>query len=292
MVICQFISLLRTMPQIYRNQCYRNGPCLHGDAVEVSREKEWDYYDERARSHVYLECRLHQKFYSQTVHDAEEEEQYLSGMASPMREHGDLQLADSDGTWFTRSDDPESYLWPTWPDEEADSLDEKLRGGEVRTCGLCDVICDIRDDERYLLEDGSCPFPDPEPQQDYWKVEDYDRPCQDFLHPLLLQDLQAINRRRARIAKAHIWRYLREPKWMHALVNSGQKMIDVWRRNYQPATFYFNSFESVWLYIKNLPPEVKENKHLLRRIRDNLELSSSFVENLAKGEWSRECSTK
>jgi hypothetical protein len=34
-----------------------------------------------------------------------------------------------------------------------------------------------------------------------------------------------------------------------------------------------------------LPPEMKENQHLLRRIRDNLEYSPSYEQNLAKGEW-------
>ena len=253
----------------------------------MTKDQDWDYYDKSIRSYIYLDCRLKQKYYSQSVREAEDEEQYQTGMLSSMREHGDLQLHDTDGIWFTRSEDPEFYLWPTFPSEDADSLDERVVPSDVRTCNLCDLICQIRDDNRYLLDDGSCPYADAvsKPQLIYLKVQDYDRPCQDFLHPLLLQDIKTINKRRARIAKARIWKHLQEPRWMHTLINSGQRISDVWKRNYTPVTFYFNSFASVWLYIKNLPPDVKHNRHLLRRVRENLELSPSFHACLRQGAW-------
>ena len=41
----------------------------------------------------------------------------------------------------------------------------------------------------------------------------------------------------------------------------------------------------MWLYVKNLPEEMRRNKHLLKRIRDNLELSPSYKECLERGEW-------
>jgi len=272
------------MPQIYKNQCYRNGPCLHGTPVQVSRESDWDYYDKATRSFIYLDCRLKQKHYTQSVAEAEAEEQYLSGMSSPMREHGDLQLSDTDGVWFTNSNDPENYLWPTLPGEEDEDLEERV-ADEPRTCNSCDIICDIRNDKRYLNEDGSCPYPDPSPSLKYWKVEDADRPCQDFLHPLLLHDIEAINRRKRRATKAKLWGYLKQKKWRDLRINKGERMIDIWKRNFQPVNFYYRSFETVWLYVKNLPDEMRRNKHLLKRIRENLEYSPSFKENLEKGDW-------
>jgi hypothetical protein len=272
------------MPQIYKNQCYRKGPCLHGTPKRVSRADDWDYYDKGSKSYIYLECRLQKKHYSQSNLEAEVEEQYLSGLSSQQREHPDLQLADTDGTWFTNSNEPENYIWPTWPGQD-DS--ESIEGvvDDYRSCKSCDIICDIRNDKRYLNDDGSCPYPDPAPQLKYWKVEDNDQPCQDFLHPLLLQDIPAINRRRRRMAKSKLWGYLKQKKWRDLRITKGERMIDIWKRNYQPVTFYFKSFETIWLYIKNLPPEMKENQHLLRRIRDNLEYSPSYEQNLAKGEW-------
>ena len=257
---------------ILTNQCYRKGPCLHGTPVQVSRDDKWDYYDKVSKSYILLECRLNQKYYTLSILETEEAEKYQSGMGTPTFEHRDLQLADTNGVWFTRSDDPEQYRWPA-------------QAEEGKKCNICDIVCDIRDMGKYMLEDGSCPYNDVMPEPVYSKVEEYDRPCQDFLHPLLLQDIKAINQRRKRAAKSKLWGYLKEKKWRDALIDKGDRMIGVWHRNYKPVTFYFSSFESVWLYIKNLPPEMKRNKHLLKRIRENLEYSPSFKENLGKGEW-------
>ena len=206
--------------------------------------------------------------------EIEEAEKYQSALGTESFEHPDLQLHDTNGVWFTRSDDPELYRWPS-------------QAEEGKKCNICDIVCDIRDIGKYMLEDGNCPYNDAAPEPVYSKVQDYDRPCQDFLHPLLLQDIKAINQRRRRAAKAKLWGYLKQKKWRDALIDKGDRMIDVWRRNYKPVTFYFNSFESIVLYIKNMPPEMKKNKHLLRRVRENLEYSPSFKENLEKGEWER-----
>lgn len=254
--------------------------------MKVEKSQDWDYYDKECRSYIYLECRLHQKFYAQSVLEEEAQDQYISGVSSSMREHRDLQLTDTNGVWFTRSEDPECYLWPVHESED-ESLEGIIISDEPRTCSRCDIICDIRNDKRYLNEDGTCPYPEPAPQLKYWKVDDNDKPCQDFLHPLLLQDIKAINKRKARMAKSKLWGYLKQEKWMHALINSGERIIDVWKRNYQPITFYYRSFETIWLYVKNLPPHTKENKHLLKRIRENIEYSSSFNECLERGEWER-----
>ena len=64
---------------------------------------------------------------------------------------------------------------------------------------------------------------------------------------------------------------------MHALINSGQRMMDVWKRNYQPVTFYFRSFETVVLYVKSLPKE-RRTPQFLQHIRGNIEKSPSFRE--------------
>lgn len=275
------------MPQIYKNQCFRSGPCLHGTPVEVTKDQNWDYFDKSSRSYIYLDCRLKQKYYSQGVLEEEAEEQYLSGMSTQQKEHGDLQLSDTDGVWFTRSEDPENYLWPSFPGEDdGEYLDDKV-ADELRTCKSCDIVCDIRNDSRYLNDDGSCPYPDPSPTLKYWKVEDNDRPCQDFLHPLLLQDIPAINARKRRATKSKLWGYLKQKKWRDLRINKGERITDIWRRNYQPVAFYYKSFETVWLYMKNLPPEMKRNKHLLNRVRENLEYSSSYNECLERGEWER-----
>jgi hypothetical protein len=254
------------------NQCYRGGPCLFGEPVAVDRGSFWDYYDRASRSYVFLRCRLNQKYYTPSLLQIEEADKYNSGLSTETYETPDLQLADQNGRWMTRSEDPDCYRWP------ADD--------EPRACGKCELICEIREDARYLNEDGTCPFPDAPPEPAYWKVNDEDKPCQDFLHPLLLQDLDAINRRKRRAAKAKIWSYLKEPKWMHALINSGDRMIDVWRRNYQPVAFYYRSFDTIKLYVKNLPSEAKKNKHLLNRIRDNIRKSPSFQQLL--GSWEEE----
>jgi hypothetical protein len=252
------------------NKCYRGGPCLFGEQVKVGKEAEWDYYDKASRSFIYLKCKLNQKYYTPNLLQIEEEDKYQSGLSTESYETPDLHLADQNGVWMTRSEDPECYEWP--PEDEP------------KTCPKCDLVCDIRDDKRYLNDDGSCPFSDATPYLRYWKIEDYDRPCQDFLHPLLLQDIDAINRRRRRAAKAKLWSYLKEPKWMHALINSGQRIIDVWRRHYQPVTFYYHSFDTIKLYIKNLPPEARKNRHLLKRIRQNIEKSPSFRQLLESWE--------
>ena len=243
------------------NRCYRNGPCLFGEPKKVIREADWDHYDPASRSFIYLECRLHQKHWSPSLLQIEEAEKYHSPTGNATYEAPDLQLSDQNGRWMTRSEDPECYYQE--PFEEA------------KTCDLCDIVCDIRNDQRYLNSDGTCPFPDPEPKSIYWKIEDNDRECQDFLHPMLLQNIDSINRKRRKAAKAHIWKYLKDPKWMHTLINSGQRMIDVWKRNYQPVTFYYRSFEQIYLYLKTLPKE-RKTPMFLQHIRGNLEKSPSF----------------
>lgn len=44
------------------------------------------------------------------------------------------------------------------------------------------------------------------------------------------------------------------------------RMIDVWKRNYQPAAFYYRSFETILLYLKSLPAE-RKTPAFLRHIR-------------------------
>lgn len=239
----------------------------------MRKEDRWDYYDRSSRSYIYLECRLHQKHYTPSLLQVEEGDKFQSGMGTETYETPDLQLTDSNGIWFTNSSDPEYFQWPI--------------NDEHRTCSLCDIVCDIRDDMRYMREDGSCPYDDADapPEPLYRKIQDYDQPCRDFLHPLLLQDIPAINRRRRRMTKAKLWSYLKQKRWRDALINKGERIKDVWLRNYQPVTVYFNSFESVRLYIKNLPAEMRNNRFLRQRIRENLELSPSYRECLERGEW-------
>lgn len=64
---------------------------------------------------------------------------------------------------------------------------------------------------------------------------------------------------------------------MHTLINSGDRMIDVWKRNYQPVTFYFRSFETIVLYLKSLPAAAK-TPTFLNHLWHNLEMSPSFNE--------------
>lgn len=247
---------------VYVNDCTRGGaPCLFSKQVKVSREDYWDYYDSKQKAYVFLECKLNQKYYTSSVLQIEEAEKYQSGVAASTYEHPDLQLADTNGRWMTRSDDPECYYQEPWE--------------EAKTCSLCDIICDIRDDERYLNKDGTCPFPDPAPTPIYWRIEESDGPCKDYLHPLLLQDIEAINRRRRRTAKARIWKYLKEPRWMHALINSGQRIIDVWERNYKPAQIYFNSLDTIKLFLKTIPEE-RKTEQFLELIRRNVRGSPSY----------------
>lgn len=249
------------MAETYMNRCYRSGSCLFGIEKEVDRAGYWDYYDTRRRKHIFLECRLHQKYYSPSVLEIEEADKFYSGLSTSTFEHPDLQLADQNGKWMTRSDDPECYHQQ--PYEEA------------KTCNDCDIICEIRDRPEYLLEDGTCPYNDAPPSPIYWGIKDNDTRCGDFLHPLLLQDIDAINRKRRRMAKAKIWKHLQQPRWMHALINSGQTMKQVWERNYQPVTFYYRSFETILLYLKNLPREQKTSS-FLRLVRRNIESSPSY----------------
>ena len=234
----------------------------------------WDYYDRQSKSYIYLRCRLNQKHYTPSLLEIEEAEKFNSGLSTPTHEHSDLQLSDTNGIWFSRSDDPESYRWS-----------EELEEG--KTCSICELVCDVRDMTKYMREDETCPYDDAGPELVYTKVQDDDKPCYDFLHPLLLQDIRAINRRRARTAKVKLGSYLKQKRWRDALIQKGDRIIDVWNRNYQPVTFYFNSFESIVLYLKNLPRNMKSNKGLVRRVRENLDLSPSFKENLEKGEWER-----
>ena len=247
---------------------------MHGDPVQVSREKKWDYYDRSQKAFIYLSCRLQQKHYTPSLLQIEEAEKYQAGSSTSTYETPDLQLHDTNGIWFTRSDDPEMYRWPTTVDDP-------------KICSICDIVCDIRDMQKYMRDDGSCPYDDPAPQAVYSQVQDRDESCRDFLHPLLLQDLEAINRKRRRMAKAHIGKYLKQKKWRDLLITKEDRMVDVWQRNYKPVTFYFNSFETIVLYLKNLPAEMMRSKGLLRRVRENLELSPSYRECLESGDWEK-----
>jgi hypothetical protein len=259
---------------LYTNHCFRSGPCLHGTPEQVSRGDAWDYYDRQSRSYIYLRCRLNQKHYSPSILEIEEAEKYQSGLSTESYEHPTLDLHDTNGKWFTRSDDPENYRWP-------------VEAEEGKTCSICELVCEIREMDEYMRDDKTCAYDDAAPELIYSQVQDNDRPCYDFLHPLLLQDINAINRRRTRAAKAKLWSYLKQKKWRDALIQKGERITDVWKRNYQPVRFYFNSFESIVLYIKNLPGDMKRNKGLLRRVRENLELSPSYKECLERGDWEK-----
>ncbi len=256
------------MERTYKNRCYRSGPCLFADQRRVTRADDWDYYDRRRKAYIQLDCRIHNKYYSPSPPELEEEQNWFSGMATETREYPDLQLHDSDGVWFTRSDDPECYYY----DYEIEST--------PKTCTDCETICDIRNWDKYLNPDGTCPYPDPPPQPIYWKIE-YDRTCNYFLHPLLLQDIDVINRKRRKMAKARIWKYLKEPRWMHRLISKEKPIMQAWMRNYEPAKFYFNSFESILLYVrKAAPAKIRRDKRTLQLIRSNLEKSPSFSDLL------------
>ncbi len=64
---------------------------------------------------------------------------------------------------------------------------------------------------------------------------------------------------------------------MHTLINSGEPILQAWRRNYKPVRFYFNSFETILLYVRNAAPTpIKRSKRALKHIRKNLEKSPSF----------------
>jgi hypothetical protein len=258
---------LLNLDSVNINKCDRKGPCLFADQVPVIKEAYWDYYDTAIRQYVFLSCRLHQKYYAPSLLQIEESEKYHSGSGTATYETPDLQLTDYNGRWMTRSDDPECYPHRAWD--------------EVKTCNICDIVCDIRDDIKYLNEDGACPFPDAVPGPMYWKVNDADEPCRDFLHPVMLSNIEATNRKRRKAAKAHLWKYLRDPHWLHLQINSGRRMIDVWKTHYHPMTFYFRSFETIALYLKSLPKE-KKTPMFLAHLRKNLRQSGSFEQLLKK----------
>ena len=263
---------MREFNGVYVNACYRSGPCLFGEQVKVKKESYWDYYDSAQRSFVFLQCKIHQKYYTPGVLQIEDAEKYQSALATESYEHPDLQLADQNGRWMTRSDDPGCYYQEPYE--------------EPKTCSICDIVCDLRDRTKYLEPDGTCPYPDPPPAPIYWKIDDQARPCQDFLHPLMLSNIDAINKKRRRAAKAHVWKYLQQPRWMHALINSGQRMIDVWKRNYQPVTFYYRSFETILLYLKSIPADNRTGS-FLQHVRGNLEKSPSYKHLLRESDYER-----
>ena len=97
---------------ITENKCYRNGPCLNADPIRVARSEKWDYYDRESKSFINLQCRLNQKHYSASLLQIEEGEKFQSGLSTVTYETPDLQLHDTNGVWFTRSDDPDMYGWP------------------------------------------------------------------------------------------------------------------------------------------------------------------------------------
>jgi len=253
----------------YMNTCHRGGDCLNANAVVVDRSAWWDYYDTNKKAYIYLECRLRQKYMSPTLLQIEEAEKYHSALATESYETSDLQLADQNGVWMTRSDDPECYRHRPFD--------------EAKTCNICDLVCDIRDDQRYLNSDGTCPYSDVPSDLMYWKIQDGDQPCGDFLHPLLLENIESINRRRRKKAKAHLAKYLSQSRWIHALINSKTPIRQVWQRHYQPLQVYFRSFETIVLYLKNAPVHIQNNRQFLTHLRRNLEFSPSF-KRLLRGE--------
>lgn len=275
-----------TLPNIYKNQCYRKGPCLNGEWRETTAEEAYDYR-EGGRYYKIESCRLHQLYYTQSPLEAELEENYRSGLTTQQHSTPDAQLHDSNGIWFTNTSDPENYhqITPLQALDDEISDPEDDYDLETKICRNCSIICEIRDWDKYLNEDGTCPYPDAtEPQPIYRRVEK-DRECGDYLHPLLLQDLERLNQKRRRIAKSKLWGYLKQKKWRDTLIQKGEPISAVWRRNYRPAVVYYRSFETVFLYLKNLPPEMKSNKFLLQRVRKNIEYSPSFKQCLGRGEW-------
>ena len=105
------------------------------------------------------------------------------------------------------------------------------------------------------------------------------------MHPLMLQNIESINRKRRKAAKAHILKYLKA-HWMNSLINSGQRMSDVWERNYKPVEFYYRSFEQIYLYLKTLPKE-RKTPMFLQHIRGNMEKSQSFEQLVKESEYER-----
>ena len=250
---------------VHVNHCYRGAPCLFAKPVTVNKADNYDYYDTRSRRYVHLACGIHQKYWTDSLLVMENAEKFYSPVGQKTYETPDLQLADSNGRWFTNSSDPEYYHWDP-------------RYDEPMKCELCDLVCDIRDDERYLEEDGACPFPDPAPTPKYTQVQDYDRPCRDFLHPLMLENIDAINRKRRIAAFNHLKQYLGDIKWINALINTGQTITEVWERHYKPVTFYYSSFDAILKYVRSRPEEQQENRVWLKHVWGNAKKSPSYRE--------------
>jgi hypothetical protein len=241
---------------------------MFSDERQLPKEAYWDYYDSGKKAYIRLDCKIHQKYATPTLLQIEESEKFHTPVGSASYETPDLQLADYNGRWMTRSDDP--YLYPNKPFDGA------------KDCSICDIVCEIREDVRYLNKDGTCPFPDVAPEPTYWKVaEQKATPCGDYLSPLMLLDLEAVNRKRRRKAYHFLKGYLQQPKWLHAQINSERRMIDVWEKHYQPVTFYFKSFETIILYIKSLKKK-RRTPQFLQHLRKNLEFSPSFEQLLQK----------
>ena len=242
------------------NRCYRGAPCLSGTGKIVSKEAYFDFYDRGSRRYVFLECRLHQKFLMVSDLERDREEKHFFPTGTQSSEYSDLQLADQNGVWMSRSEDEACYQHTPFE--------------EPKTCSDCDIsICDIRDWEEYL-DNGTCPFPDPPPAQTYWRIGDGDRPCRDFLHPNLLLDLEAVNRKRRKMAYNKLRKYLSQPYWLHRTINSGQRILDIWQRNYRPAEAFYRSFETLILYLKNTP-ERRKTPAFLGLLRKNIQHSPS-----------------
>lgn len=230
----------------------------------VPKEAYWDYYDTTQKAYIRLDCKIHQKYATPTLLQIEEAEKFHTPTGSASYETPDLQLADYNGRWMTRSDDPESYAHKPWD--------------EPKNCSICDIVCEIRNDEKYLNEDGTCPYPDTAPEPTYWRVDEQRiKPCGDYLSPVMLLNLEAVNRKRRRKAKAFLWGYLKEKKWRDTHINSGRRMIDVWEKHYKPLVFYFRSFETIFLYLKTLPNNAKTNQ-FIKHLKKNLSTSPSFLE--------------
>lgn len=137
-----------------------------------------------------------------------------------------------------------------------------------------------------MNEDGTCPYPDAtEPQPIYRKVQDEDQACQDYLHPLLFQDLSAINRKRRRLTKAKLWGYLKQKKWRDLRISKGERIVDIWKRNYKESNVYYSSFASIVLFLKNMPNHMQRNQQLLRRVLQNVQRSPSYKQCTERGQW-------
>jgi hypothetical protein len=173
---------------------------------------------------------------------------------------------------MTRSDDPDCY-----PHKPFDF--------EKKNCSICDLVCNVRDDERYLNEDGSCPYPDSVSEPVYWLVADQKvSSCKEYLSPTMLLDLDAVNRKRRRKTKAFLWGYLKEKKWLDLQINSGRRMIDVWEKHYKPLQFYLPSVETLWLYVKNVPRK-QRSKQFVSHIVSNVEKYCVNLDELLLNEW-------